>query len=184
MDSSPPGSSVHRTLQARILQWVALSFSRGSSRPRDRTSVSCIAGGFFIAEPAGNQSLVSRGPRDTDFEFGEKTCLVCLNNTLAPSSLWMGHPFLKLFLAPLHLLACNTCHYRKSVSYTVIPKRLVLACGECGVWGRGVEERVRRPVSQKAAWLSAEPTQVWVPPPQGYKCQKPESISRLFSILM
>ena len=61
MDSSPPGSSVHRTLQARILQWVALSFSRGSSPPRNRTSVSCIAGGFFIAEPAGNQSLVSRG---------------------------------------------------------------------------------------------------------------------------
>ena len=61
MDSSPPGSSVHRTLQARILLWVALSFSRGSSQPRDRSSVSCIAGGFFIAEPAGNQSSVSRG---------------------------------------------------------------------------------------------------------------------------
>ena len=46
-DCSPPGSSVHGILQARTLEWVAISFSRGSSRPRDRTQVSCIAGGFF-----------------------------------------------------------------------------------------------------------------------------------------
>ena len=37
MDCSPPGSSVHRILQARKLEWVAISFSRGSPRPRDRT---------------------------------------------------------------------------------------------------------------------------------------------------
>ena len=47
MDCSPPGSSVHRILQARILEWVATSPSRGSSQPRDRTPVSCIAGKFF-----------------------------------------------------------------------------------------------------------------------------------------
>ena len=41
MDCSPPGSSVHRNFQARILEWVAISFSRGSSRPRDWTLVSC-----------------------------------------------------------------------------------------------------------------------------------------------
>ena len=35
MNCSPPGSSVHGTLQARILEWIAISFSRGSSRPRD-----------------------------------------------------------------------------------------------------------------------------------------------------
>ena len=43
MDSSPPGSSVHGILQARILEWIAISFSRGSSPPRDWTRVSCIA---------------------------------------------------------------------------------------------------------------------------------------------
>ena len=43
----PPGSSIHGILQARILEWVAISFSRGSSRPRDRTQVSCIAGRCF-----------------------------------------------------------------------------------------------------------------------------------------
>ena len=47
MDWSLPGSSVHGILQARILQWVAIPFSRGSSRPRDRTRVSCLAGRFF-----------------------------------------------------------------------------------------------------------------------------------------
>ena len=47
MDCSPPGSSVHGVLQARILEWVAISFSRGSSWPRDWTWVSRIAGRFF-----------------------------------------------------------------------------------------------------------------------------------------
>ena len=42
-DSSPRGSSVHGILQARILVWVAISFSRGSSWPRDRTCISCTA---------------------------------------------------------------------------------------------------------------------------------------------
>ena len=43
MECSPPGSFVHGIFQARILEWVAISFSRGSSRPRDQTSTSCIA---------------------------------------------------------------------------------------------------------------------------------------------
>ena len=47
LDCSLPGSSVHGILQARILEWVAIPFSRGSSQPGARTSVSCIAGGFF-----------------------------------------------------------------------------------------------------------------------------------------
>ena len=47
MDCSLPGSFVHRILQARILEWVAIPFSRGSSQPRGQTPVSCIAGRFF-----------------------------------------------------------------------------------------------------------------------------------------
>ena len=47
MDCSPPSSSVHGILQARILEWVVIPFSRGSSQPRDRTQVSSIAGRFF-----------------------------------------------------------------------------------------------------------------------------------------
>ena len=47
VDRSPPGSSVRGILQARILQWVAISFSRGSSRPRDGTQVFHIGGRRF-----------------------------------------------------------------------------------------------------------------------------------------
>ena len=47
MDCSLSGSSVYGILQARILEWVAISFSRGSSQPRDQTQVSHIAGRCF-----------------------------------------------------------------------------------------------------------------------------------------
>ena len=42
MDCSPPGSSAHGIFPARILEWVAISFFRGSSHPRDGTCISCI----------------------------------------------------------------------------------------------------------------------------------------------
>ena len=47
MDCSPPVSFVREIFQARILEWVAILFSRGLSWPRDQTQVSCIAGRFF-----------------------------------------------------------------------------------------------------------------------------------------
>ena len=55
MNCRPPGSSDHEIFQARILQWVAISFSKGSFRPRDQTfvsCVSCIAGRFLTHEPS------------------------------------------------------------------------------------------------------------------------------------
>ena len=51
MDYSPPGSSVNGILQARILEWVTIPFSGGSSWPRDWTHMFCIAGSFFTTEP-------------------------------------------------------------------------------------------------------------------------------------
>ena len=51
MDCSPPGSSVHGMSQARILEWAALSYSRGSFRSRDQTWNSCTGGRFFTTEP-------------------------------------------------------------------------------------------------------------------------------------
>ena len=47
MDGSLPGSSIHGIFQARVLEWVATSFSRGSSQPRDRTWISRIVGRYF-----------------------------------------------------------------------------------------------------------------------------------------
>ena len=64
MDCSPPGSSVHGSLQARIPEWVAMPSSRGSSPPRDQTHGSCTAGRFFTAEPMGKPSFSS-----TEFFF-------------------------------------------------------------------------------------------------------------------
>ena len=49
-DCSPPGSSVHGILQARILEWVAIYSPRESSQPRDQTCISCITGRFFTTE--------------------------------------------------------------------------------------------------------------------------------------
>ena len=53
MDCSPPGSSVHGISQARILEWVAISFYRGSSQQRKQTHVPALAGGFLTTEPPG-----------------------------------------------------------------------------------------------------------------------------------
>ena len=51
MGDSPPGSPIPGILQARILEWVVIPFSSGSSQPSDLTCVSYIAGGFIISEP-------------------------------------------------------------------------------------------------------------------------------------
>ena len=62
MDSSLPGSSIHRIVQAGILEWVAISFSRGSSQPRNWTCscccLSCSVGKFFTAEPLGKPIIL------------------------------------------------------------------------------------------------------------------------------
>ena len=59
---SPPGSSVHGISQARILEWVAISFSRGFSQPRDQSYISCLTDGLFTTEPPGKPGLVSNSP--------------------------------------------------------------------------------------------------------------------------
>ena len=57
MDCSSPGSSVCGILQARILEWVAIPFSRGSSQPRNWTQVSCIAGDALPSGLPGKPNL-------------------------------------------------------------------------------------------------------------------------------
>ena len=57
MDCSLPGSYVHEMSQGRILEWIAMSSSRGSSCSRNQTWVSCIAGSFFSTEPSGKPKL-------------------------------------------------------------------------------------------------------------------------------
>ena len=58
MDCSPPGSSVHGTPQARMLEWIAIPFSKGSAQPRDRSWVSGIAGTFFTVWATGKTDII------------------------------------------------------------------------------------------------------------------------------
>ena len=58
MDYNPPGSSVHGIVQARILQWIAISFFRGSSQPRHQTNVSCI-GRWILYHWATREALIT-----------------------------------------------------------------------------------------------------------------------------
>ena len=60
VDCSPPGSSVHGIFQVRVLEWVAMLSSRGSSQSRDQTQGSCLAGKFFTTEPQGRPPFAVR----------------------------------------------------------------------------------------------------------------------------
>ena len=80
MDCSLPGSSVRGLFQARILEWVAISFSRGSSQHRDRTQVSCIAGRFFTSWPWENSWTVF--PREGRQAKWLKITMLCYAKSL------------------------------------------------------------------------------------------------------
>jgi len=80
---SSPGSSVEGTLQARILEWVPMPSSRGPSRPRDQTHVSCIAIGFFTAEPPG-KVILSYNKN----EIGKYTAVVTLVIYYGSMKIW------------------------------------------------------------------------------------------------
>ena len=79
MNCSPPGSSVHGILQARILEWVAISFAMGSSQTRDWTWVSRIAGRFFTIwatrEAQTAQATRQLKPVSTGLPF-QNVCIV------------------------------------------------------------------------------------------------------------
>ena len=85
-DCSPTVSSVHGILQARILEWDVLPFSRGSSQPRDRTCVSCIAGRFFTAWANNLKKLSWKGTQNSPGQSllsilqvkGQQVCLTWL----------------------------------------------------------------------------------------------------------
>ena len=79
MDCGPLGSSVHGIFQARILEWIAISFFRASSRPRERTWVSCIEGRLYRLSHQGSPS---RAPATVN--AWEKSACSCFKKGLAP----------------------------------------------------------------------------------------------------
>ena len=94
MDCRPPGSSVPGISQARILEWVAISFSRGSSWPRDWIQVSHIAGRRFNLWATGESSLGGWGQRTVQIIIYQSTkshlWLLCLQSVQF-SSLVVSH---------------------------------------------------------------------------------------------
>ena len=83
MDCSLSCSSVHGIFQARVLEWGAISFSRWSSQPRDKTHVSSTEGRFFTAETSGKSSLICRLSQSPEAKIALSTFLhSCLGFSL------------------------------------------------------------------------------------------------------
>ena len=88
MDYSPSGSSVHEISQARILEWIAISFPRGSSWPRDWIRISCTAVGFFTTEPHGNLYIYIYSVQFSSVQFIRSV----MSNLLQPHELQHARP--------------------------------------------------------------------------------------------
>ena len=109
VDCSPPGSSVYGILQARILEWAAISCFRGSSLPRDQTPA--LAGGFFTSEPPGKPPpSFSRNQVNALTSTSSKGRCLTLLFWLLSSTLWSGQPLPSLQLATGACLPFSLLH--------------------------------------------------------------------------
>ena len=108
MDCSLPGSSLHGIFQARVLEWAAIAFSRGSSRPRDQTQISCIAGRFFTILGWPKSSLIHKMLwKNLKELFGQP------NSMLIPQRLTTEYllTFWSSRMLPLGVLCWTQCSY-------------------------------------------------------------------------
>ena len=91
MDCSLSASSIHGIFQARVLEWIAISFSRGSSRPRNRTWVSCIAGRCFTVWDL--DAIKTTPPSISTFSFPCCSVILLLQKTVSelnPTQSFLG----------------------------------------------------------------------------------------------
>ena len=112
MDCSLPGSSVHGIFQAIVLEWIAISFSRGSSRPRNRTRVSRIVDRCFIIW--ATREVLSIGQR---MEFIYKKCFNgtaerFMSPLIVSSGTWAWKGCFTLSFWSLDLMARPHCNSR------------------------------------------------------------------------
>ena len=96
---NPMDYTVHGILQARILRWVAIPFSRGSSQPRDRTQVSRIEGGFFTSW-ATTESMKKTETRSANTDWGTQA-KGNITQAVHPNSCFPLWPSLNAVSAPL-----------------------------------------------------------------------------------
>ena len=127
MDCSLPGSSVHGFLQARILKWVAMASSRGSSWPRDQTQVSCIAGRFLTGWATRKPSLplyyTSRSGTLKVFLFLPSSVLVETFRTYS------------IYFCPFHFHCIPRFHWEKLVLLFYSTKYFVFLCTVSSIQG-------------------------------------------------
>ena len=105
MDCSPPGSSVHGILLARILEWVAMPSSKISSWPSDRTWVSCIAGRLFTVWATGE--AVEAHMVNTTLYFSTVHTILYLWTNIIHSLLLFSHWVLSDSFATPWIIACQ-----------------------------------------------------------------------------
>ena len=153
MDWSPPASSVLGILQARILEEVAISFSRGSSLLRDRTHVSLIAGEFFTTEPRGKPRVAPDSKMRLSFVSQVSPWRVCWN-----MDSW-GHP--RDFNATGLVKALRICisNWFSGLPDSTVGKESVCNAGDPGSipgLGRPIRERIGYPPQYSWASLVAQ----------------------------
>ena len=123
MDQSPPGSSVHGILQARILEWVAMPFSRGSSQPRDWILVFCIAESL-PSEPQRKPNKGLRFFQDKSLKRWLWPTPQALVPSLRRSQLFSSHPpSHDLTIPSIHEFCAQNCPV---FFFTVYPQALPL----------------------------------------------------------
>ena len=115
----PNDYTIHEILQARILEWVAIPFSRGSPQPRDQTQVFCIAGGFFTSwatREAPQESLEFKdGLKNFTCQQGEQEKKPVCVTTARPLSCDFATPWTVARQAPLSITISQS--YRWTVFY-------------------------------------------------------------------
>ena len=113
MDCSPPGSSISGISQARILEWVVISFCRVSSWPRDWTCIFCIASSFFYFWATGESS---------QFNPVNWWCCSCLENPMDRGAWWAtihGVTKSRTQLSDFCVCVCVELNYFFTVSLTL-----------------------------------------------------------------
>ena len=111
VDCSPPGSSVHGILQARILEWSTIPFSRGSSQPRDQTCVSGIAGEFFTLPPNLRSDLKSASRCSVGYFTEHNTFIIFPVEGSVQAAIRVGSGFTLLMSRSQGPASCLTSHH-------------------------------------------------------------------------
>ena len=117
VDCSPPGSSAHGILQARILEWAAIFFSRISSQPRDQTQVSCIAGRLFTIWATREALTLKALPNQTTVYIYNIICYFSSTHIFCPSKVDQALGPRPILLSHVHVFIWFKSYYQhQSVS--------------------------------------------------------------------